>query len=337
MPLRVLSIYLFLIHLHLACGVKQEEMDNAPSKNPVPKAFADNRRQIVAIPVFLTQRSSSLTLAANATSFSVTLDGCVSGYTSTANELSTNLQVIKYDQDCLAKLTEFEINGVTYSAAATGATNFTTWAVNNTAIFANTLDDTDKLIVKVIAQLGNPITGTEAVTYSFYNITQGADSVFPDTSIGDAHTMTVNGYAPPSFTLNSKRYVGMTANGEGEFEFTLHCTVALGNANTTCKDAILTDLDYKLVEDTFGGTLTLAQADTIFSTPGTEVDASEVVDAGDADQDGNTLVRGGFYTNESTLLTGPTTIHSKPNMILIVRNTLSYLYFNIDVTTLTQD
>lgn len=357
MRCKVISVIIGLAWLVSACGVSDSHDqfgDNAgdDSKTKAEVAPRDEGDVFAYIPVSLVnQKDLTLTdegglslynkgfaLAANATTFSISLASCVSGFTSTANESSTNLQVYKYDQGCLAKLTQFTINGITYSATATGATNFTTWAENETATFANAASSTDLVTVKVVAQLDDPISGTEAVTYSFYDIEKGTDNTdLGQAQVGAGHTMTVSGQAAPAFNINEVRFVGMTAGGAGQFEFTLECQVALTNTNTTCKDVTLTDLDYKLVEDTYTSTLTLAQADTIFSTAGTSVAGGEVVSVGGTDQDSNTLANGGFYTNNSTPLDGPATIHSKPNMIFIMRVGSSYQYFNVDITVLTQD
>lgn len=335
--------------LVLACGQQQEEFDNNRSESGSSSATnvtsERNSREFAYIPVTVAESQDSAIglydgffLAANATSYSISLAGCASGFTSTATEASTNLQVYKYDKTCLAKLTQFAINGITYSATATGATNFTTWAANDTATFANTVSSTDTVGVKVVAQLANPISGTEAVTYLFYDIEKGSDnSGLSQAVVGAGHTMTVSGQAAPSFTINAVRYVGMTAGGAGQFEFSLECSVILTNTNTTCKDVTLTDIDYKLVEDTYTSTLTLANANTIFGTAGTSVAAGERVVVGGTDADSNTLTKGGYYTNNTTPLDGPVTIHAKPNMIFIMRAGSSYQYFNVDVTILTQN
>ncbi len=332
------ALFALLYLAAVNCGPQPQSFDVSNSSASQGQAPTSHLK-LVLIPVKLNNQlqKGPLSLVANATSFSISLAGCASGYTSTATDASTNLQAYQYDIGCLAKLTQFAINGNTYSATATGASNFTTWAVNDVAVFANTTNSSDLLNVAVTAQLDNPVAGTEVVSYSFYNIAKGADSIFTKAQVGNGHTMSVSGQAAPNFTLTQARYVGMTNLGQGLFEFTLQCTQALTNSNTTCYDIILTTMDYKLVQDTYGGTLTLANANSIFSTAGTSVASGEVVDVGAADNHSNTLANGGFYTNESSYLTGPTTINSAPNMLLVIRATVSYLYFKVDVTTLTQN
>lgn len=284
---------------------------------------------------------TGLGLATAATHFSIELTGCVSGYTSTGDEVNPSLNVYKYDQGCIAKLVSFELPSGIFTP--TGGTDFSSWDAGQTAVFAKTTDNTVTMGVVVIAQLPSTITGTEAVTYSFYEIVEGADVAVSD--VGEGHTMTVDGVLAPSFTVNSVRYVAMTNTGAGQFEFTMHCSVALGNANTTCKDVTLTDIDYMLIEDAapYNGTITFAQADALdWDNDSTPVVGGEVVNVGgnDAATPPNTLARGGFYTNIAAPLTGPDELHNNPNMLLIFRapngDHASYLYFNVDVTTLTQ-
>mgnify|MGYP000656227396 CR=1 FL=1 len=331
------------LQLFAACSDKVDSYGNQNSgsedtakdkKSNKPKA------RFALIPTGLrnARKSNAFALTAPATSYSIFLDECQSGYTSTATEISTDLQVYKFDQDCLAKLTQFQVNTITYSATATGATDFTSWLVNDTAVFANTVDSTDTVGVKVVAQLSSPVLGVDTVSYTFYDIEAGADNDdLTPTVLGAGHTMTVDGLAALSFTIEYVRYQNITATGEGEFEFSLQCTVPLTNGNTTCKDVTLTDIDYKLVDDTFTSTVTLTDADGIFNTAGTSVLAGHRVNVGGTDSAGNVLAKGGFYTSTTSRLQGPGKIHLNQHMILIFRAGNSYLYFNVDHVGLDQD
>ena len=70
--------------------------------------------QMVTIPVELNYKTKSFSLA-SATTFDISLEGCATGYTSTADENSTALQVYKFDVGCKAKLTQFTFGGITYT------------------------------------------------------------------------------------------------------------------------------------------------------------------------------------------------------------------------------
>jgi len=114
-------------------------------------------------------------------------------------------------------------------------------------------------------------------------------------------------------------------------------------------------LDYKLVEDTYSGTLTVAQANAIFSTAGTAITATgstntgTTIAAGGTDLNSNTITNGGFHTSNSSPLTTTTTYYPDHlNYIFVVRqrdltgaggtanNTMSYLYILVTLTNITQ-
>lgn len=133
-------------------------------------------------------------------------------------------------------------------------------------------------------------------------------------------------------TIAGVTFQGITADGRGQFIFTLECgDNVTGTAPAlSCAGTPLSSLKYQLVKDTFGGTLTMAQANALF-------DGSERAVA-DADKiaAGATPPKGGFVTKSgASILVGPAAMHSNPNMLLVVRVAdLSYRYFNVDVTTL---
>ena len=290
--------------------------DPAPANRP--------SREQLRVTVEVNSKSGGLSLIGAATSYSIDLDGCLSGFTSTATELSNSMNVYKFDTGCLGKLTQFEIDGKTYSAAAVGSTDFSTWAVADIATFANVLDSGDTMRVEVMSQLQSPVVTSDVITYEFAQIDSTATEVVATSITGDGHVLTVNGNAAPSFGISEVVMAGMGAAGEGLFTFKLTCSVAL--AGNLCKDVDMVDVAYKLIEDTYSSTLSYAQADAEMG-----VGISDVTLPGDAHADGN----GGFNT---VSLAGPVTIFSKPNLILIVAvkngggTPIAYQYFNVDVT-----
>jgi len=99
-------------------------------------------------------------------------------------------------------------------------------------------------------------------------------------------------------------------------------------ADTLCGANDLQNITYKLVKDTYGSVLTITDAETIFATPGTSITLP-----GDQYQDSAT--NEGFNTST---LDGPggLGVAGNENMILIIKADLSFTYYNIDVTTITQ-
>jgi hypothetical protein len=114
-------------------------------------------------------------------------------------------------------------------------------------------------------------------------------------------------------------------------------------------------LDYIFIADAYSqGAITVAQANTAFgaNTP-TAITATgtgstgTTVAAGGTDLNSNTVTNGGFYTsNSSPLVTGTTPIYpSNLNYVFMLRmrdttgaqNTLSYLYFYVNIASITQN
>jgi hypothetical protein len=305
---------------------KVEEDEGTPEGQ-----FDPNNPQITEVGVSVSEdKSGNSFRLASATAFTISLEDCASGYSSTANENSPDLQVYKFDQDCLAKLTTFEYGGVTY--VPTVGDPFATWLAGDIATFEDDSDPTSIIRVQVVSQLDSPISGTEPVEYLFSLIDKGTDESIPDTEVGDGHAIAVDGQDPPSFTIASVSFVGMTANGAGQFVFTLECTSGVTGSGATraCEGLLLDDIRYKLVQDTYSSNMTINDAVALFPTGESSIaNAAEHLDTG-----AGGTTNGGFV---SKTLTGPDAMDDNPNMILILEAAdTSYQYFNVDVTTLNQ-
>lgn len=322
------TVALNLILTTVACGPKLESVSTGKKDQG---GTTDTRRETVTIGVAVNE-GAALALAA-ATSYSMALEGCASGLAySNISQANPNVDVYKFDQNCLIKLNAFEIGGISYVPSA--ADPFTSWAAGDSATFEESGNPSNSLRVVVSSQLGNPIVGTESVAYTFSQILAGSDSTLAKNVVSANHALSVTGQDATPLTVASLSFIGMTAAGAGQFQFTLDC-----NENVTgtapalsCAGTALSDLKYKLVKDTFGGTLTLAQAAAIFDGSELSIDDADklAVGAGGA-------AHGGFVTKGgASALTGPDQMHLNPNMLLVIQVAgVSYRYFNVDVTTLT--
>jgi hypothetical protein len=295
----------------------------------------------IAIPLSVDYGFFALTGTA-ATAWSVDLAGCTSGYTATVTQANLDgVEVYKDDRTCLAKLTAFTAGGISYSNANPGATDFTTWVANDTALFTSAGGDVIR--VKIISQLASPISGTEAVVYNFSELLDGTgDYTFSEAEVSDAHSITVESQEAPHFDVVAATYVGMDdATGAAEFTFKLECvddptsatptSIAMSAgtaADSLCGATDLDDIEYKLVKDTYGSTLDIADAEAIFGTAGSTVTMP-------GDQYADSPTNEGFTTST---LDGPGALGTagNENMILILKAGLSYTYYNIDVTTISQ-
>ncbi len=283
-------------------------------------------QQMVTIPVELNYKAKSFALA-NATTFDISLESCATGYTSTADENSTALQVYKFDRGCKAKLTGFTFGGRTY--IPTVADPFASWNAGDIATFDEVgLPGTNAVTVKVVSQLADPVAGNEAVVYSFSELVKGADEAIMEAVLGDAHSMTVASQPPPSYTIEQVQFVGINAQGGGQFVFTLDCTAAM--AGDVCEQVDQADITYKLVEDSYASTMDIGEANALFPAGETAITLP-----GDQEPAAGLTPHGGFHT---ITLDGPDQMALHPNMIFIMQAAdTSYQYFNVDVSTLTQD
>ena len=302
---------------------------DTPAAGGTGGVVSASNSNLVTIPVEFSLRAGGLNLLAPADHFTISLEGCATGYTSTANELSVTLQAYKFDRGCKAKLTTFEYNSHVY--VPTSGHPFTTWATNDTAIYDEANEaGTYAVNVKIMSQLDDPISGNEAVVYQFSELIKGTDNTLLEASVGASHNLTVGSQPPPSFTMFSSALVDINAQGGGQFEFVLQCTGNIGVTNV-CAGVDLSTIQYKLVEDTFtADTLLIGDATTLFSTAGTSITLP-----GDRSPPGGVTTNGGFTT---VTLDGPDLMASHRHMIFIMQaNGASYQYFNVDVATLTQN
>lgn len=286
--------------------------------------------------------SSSLSLAANATAYSITLSGCASTQSATVDETKGFLELYEFDRNCLAKLTTFSLNGKTYTPKA--GSLFDTWQVGDRAVFeVNGANPVDELNVEVIETVANPVVAGGTIHYQFSEITVGDTETLGEAVVRESQELVVNGQAAPAFVINQIEFVGINADGNGEFRFQLECDgqAVSGTGNSIqCYDVLLSSITMVLVKDTYGGVLTESDMTTIFAAETARaIDMS--TDAFEATQGTPALANGGFITADTgdadvMVMSGVKPIVSNPNMIFILKSGPSYTYYNIDVTTITQ-
>ncbi len=104
------------------------------------------------------------------TNFSMTIMGCLSGFTTTIDENTAIVNFPTSDTSCLVKLTSFTTDmGITYTPSATHP--FTTWQIGDYNIFNGT--DSTSVYVAVVDTVSSPIVSGDVVQYEFatYNVT----------------------------------------------------------------------------------------------------------------------------------------------------------------------
>ena len=334
----------FLFFLCLSCGTQPEAGTvtdtGSPSDDPDSQAETINEdgeanfSYIVNIPIKVNNErdivvnEGLLALTVNASAYSITVDSCISGLTATINQGSGSVNVYKYDRGCLAKLTSFTYDSATYTPSSSDP--FTTWQVGDEATFENTVDSNDLMYVSLVSTLSTPVVGSETISYSFSSTLQGASSSgILQATIGSGSDLIDGAQAAPPFSVYEMRFTGITSQNEGEFEFTFECDAS--QVGTDCNGVDLSNVTYLLVEDTYSSAPTHANAESAFSGGGTSIDT--VADILNTGEGGTT--NGGFVSKSgASVLVGPQTLTSKPNMIIFLKAagaTNSYRYFNVDI------
>ena len=347
--------FLWVLVSVMACG---SNMIGGLGRNPTPVKVS--LEYLPPVAVNLENHPMGLGLVSTGSSLAVSVDGCASGYTvgsagSPTTIASGVVNLYNGDRSCLVKLQRFTLGSTNYSSVATGATNFSTWTAGSVATFANTSSSTDTIKVYVIQQVDSPLTGSSAVIYKFTDIASTTTSSLSQSAVTTPVPLTVQGQAAPNFTLVQGRYLSTNSNGSGNLSFTLACgaTVSGTGASETCSGVNLTtQLDYIFIADAYSqGAITVGQANSAFAanTPiaitatGTGGTGTTVA-AGGTDLNSNTVTNGGFYTsNSSPLVTGTTAIYpSNLSYVFMLRqrdgsgNTMSYLYFYVNIASITQ-
>lgn len=268
MNFSILSKHLGLCLLLLVvaeCGL-QTAADEIAIKNAT-QAIADGRGILVNVQISLNQETTTgSSLVVNPTTLSVTVSGCASGYSQSGiitTVVGAVLQAYKFDYNCLAKLNQFIVNGMTYNQL----TGFTTWLPNDTGTFVNSTNPLDILQVSVKTQLNSPVTGSELVSYTFSSTTGTYKNIVSSVLIG-SHAISVTGNTAPTFAIKAVNFEAVTplattgvpsSGGAGVFDFLFECVAPQTNSglvNAACYDATLTDIKYLLIQDTYNGILT---------------------------------------------------------------------------------
>ncbi|MFK7826958.1 MAG: hypothetical protein AB8G05_22640 [Oligoflexales bacterium] len=308
--------------------------ENNPQADGTQEDNADDFSFMVSIPIKINNElniivsDNSLSLTGNASAYSITVDSCISGLSATINQSSASVNVYKYDRDCLAKLTTFAYDGATYTPSSSDP--FTTWQAGDEAVFENTIDSNDLMFVSLVSTLSSPVIGFETISYSFSSTLEGTSSSgILQATLGAGSDLIDGAQSAPPFSIYEMRFTGITSQNEGEFEFTFECDVSI--VGTDCNGVDLSNITYILVEDTYSSAPSHANAESAFSGGSTSIDtSSEKLATGE----GGTT-NGGFVTKSgASVLVGPQTLTTKPNMIVFLKAagvTNSYRYFNVDI------
>lgn len=285
----------------------------------------------VSVPASVNFEALSLDNAAD--SFVISLTDCASGLTGT-NSSSSSLNVFLDDTDCIAKLISLVFNSQSYVPSGTGSSPFTTWAVGDNAVFVGA-DANDLINVKVVSQLSSPIVAADEVTYSF-SIIKSSGSTTTVVASSQSIDSAVTGRAAPNFSIGAgdANFIGLVSSGAsagaGLFQFDMTCSSGamtvganvsynsfcptsvaggtIANGDSGVDIGVSNNFSYKFIDDVGAdGVLTITEAQAAFASGDSTVTLSTDILASDT----------GFAT---VTLTGPVTIVSNPNLILVLQS-----------------
>jgi hypothetical protein len=319
----------------LGCGTSEDDntaqSDDTTGGTVIVVGATPGQRKLTSIPITFANSDRSkarLGLTPEVEGFTVQLAGCRSGYSAAVTQADADgLEVYAFDRGCLAKLTQLTVAGTDYFPTAPDP--FTTWQTGDIAVFDEAGEPgTAPLTVIVDSTLGDPVTGADAIRYQYADIVRTSDRSIMRSTIGTSGKYKAGVNVEPSFTVRSIELVGLSAVEGGRFKFVLECTTDIG-ATIECETVSFTDIDYKIVKDTFGSSPSAADCDAAFATAGASITLPK--DRVAPMSQGTT--RGGFVT---ATLDGPADFALNPNALLIIRSYgASYQYFNVDVAVRT--
>lgn len=267
-------------------------------------------------------------------SYNMQVTGCQSGYTAKLTQENTSAAVFKGDQGCIVQLTSFVYNGATYIPKI-GA-SFSTYLPSDSAVFVNQKDSTDMMSVNIKHQLSSSVTLGDKIAYAFNHIAAEEVKSTAFSAGLESHVISLSSQDPPAFNLNSINppaivFNGLDSSGAGQFQFNLLCSKTMTDgsgtktfcptiSNSTTQGCDLTQITYKLVNDTYGVStgqlLSESQVEDIFATEGTAINTS------------TDLLDKAPYGFKTQVLSGPAAMFTNPNTILILNcNNLSFQYF----------
>lgn len=345
--LNVLKSMTGMLVLNLACG--RTETDRTQSYTSIPVQLFKAPESTGSTNLNLKELNlDDLELIAPS-SYTMLIEGCVSGYSATLSQTTTIVNILKSDSKCLVELTEFSYNGATYQPKSDS--EFSTYAVGDSAIFVNQDNPNDMFYVKVNSQLSSPVLSSDNVSYIF-GVVPNNEGTSTDTTKNSSKSQTypISSQNIPNFNLDSKKplatlFSGLDDDSAGLFQFKLMCNFPMTNgsadytfcptlAKSTTQGCDLSDITYKLVKDTYGirngNALTEEEIQGIFKTSGTPVIAP-------GDQIGKSSTSKNNKGFKTRVLTGPAPMESNLYMLLILNcKNLSYQYFPIVAPTITE-
>ncbi|MEI8028005.1 MAG: hypothetical protein WCI18_16765 [Pseudomonadota bacterium] len=242
---------------------------------------------------------------------------CKSGFRSQAVQ-GAPLMLYPGDYGCLVKLTEFVMDGDTFSPSDSDP--FTTWLPGDSAIFQGRLAPSKLIAVTITSQVSSPLQAQDQVIYKI-GILQGSGSqpISLETIVLPRPTLVAD--FAPQWKLTSMQLFGFSREGKGTYQFELQCKTRMvgSGLNSKCANVPLGELSYILVEDLWRGSPSVYEMTQLFSAGTRKISSSEVIAP-------SATKNGGFRTKaprDKSALEGPVPLSHDSKMLLIIRNAKS--------------
>jgi len=279
--------------------------------------------EVIEIPLGVDYDATQSFMAGAAiTDWTIAVSGCKSGYTTSVTSTSaapkTAVGLYKFDQSCVAGLEKFTYGTSVFTKQGGGTLS---GVAGTSATFES---GTKVLKVSISTQLDSPLSASSKAAFSFFEITKGTDSLPPGTKYSQGQGLSISGVEAPNFEISDIELTAIAAaDGAPTFNVKLECNnaIASGACSSASGDAQpMASMDVKIVDDTFGGAPTFADAETLFTTAGITPTV-----------DGTIGTNGGM----SAILLGSGPLYSHRNTIVFIRYAVtggaSYRYFNMDI------
>jgi hypothetical protein len=264
------------------------------------------------------------------TDFQMDIVSCKSGFTKSVTSTTavpvTSVALYSSDVGCAVALKSFTFGGNTYvrpdgTGLSTGSAVFQAQNLSRT------------LTVSVFQNLPSPLVSGGKAVFTFQEVLLGAD--FTISNFATSHSMDVNGIAAPpiKFTAGGIYIEDINRTTKVPLFFVKLECMSVITAPNLCPAPLgspqaFSNMKVRLVDDTYGGVVTFADAEAIMAN-GTLVGPAATLPAS-----------AGFNGGFSLSISGPGNFFNLRNLLLLARfqdpanpTSVSYRYFNIDIGT----